>query len=56
MQGRVRLDLATKQQPFVLFRVLQPALTSYHPYFLKIYFNWRLITLQYCSGFCHTLT
>ena len=22
----------------------------------KIYFNWRLITLQYCSGFCHTLT
>ena len=22
----------------------------------NIYFNWRLITLQYCSGFCHTLT
>ena len=22
--------------------------------FLKIYFSWRLITLQYCSGFCHT--
>ena len=21
-----------------------------------IYFNWRLITLQYCSGFCHSLT
>ena len=21
-----------------------------------IYFNWSLITLQYCSGFCHTLT
>ena len=21
-----------------------------------IYFNWRLITLEYCSGFCHTLT
>ena len=21
-----------------------------------IYFNWRQITLQYCSGFCHTLT
>ena len=20
------------------------------------YFNWRLITFQYCSGFCHTLT
>ena len=23
---------------------------------LFIYFNWRLITLQYCRGFCHTLT
>ena len=23
--------------------------------FFLIYFNWRLITLQYCSGFCHTL-
>ena len=21
-----------------------------------VYFNWRLITLQYCSGFCHALT
>ena len=25
-------------------------------YFKFIYFNWRLIALQYCSGFCHTLT
>ena len=24
--------------------------------FLKIYINWRLITLQYCGGFCHSLT
>ena len=24
--------------------------------FLFAYFNWRLITLQYCGGFCHTLT
>ena len=23
---------------------------------LFIYFNWRLITLQYCRGFCHTST
>ena len=23
---------------------------------LFIYFNWRLITSQYCGGFCHTLT
>ena len=24
--------------------------------FFLIYFNWRVITLQYCSGFCHTLS
>ena len=22
-------------------------------FLILIYFNWRLITLQYCSGFCH---
>ena len=28
-----------------------------HSFFKKfIYFNWRLITLQYCGSFCHTLT
>ena len=27
------------------------------PFFKKlIYFNWRLITLRYCSDFCHTFT
>ena len=25
-------------------------------FLIYIHFNWRLITLQYCSGFCHTLT
>ena len=35
--------------------------TKFEPWlsFLKnlfIYFNWRLITLQYCGGFCHMLT
>ena len=24
--------------------------------YLFIYFKWKLITLQYCSGFCHILT
>ena len=30
----------------------------FHLFFLNyfIYFNWMLITLQYCSGFCNTLT
>ena len=26
------------------------------PHFLKIYFNWRLVTSQYCGGFCHIFT
>ena len=25
-------------------------------YFFPIFISWRLITLQYCGGFCHTLT
>ena len=25
-------------------------------FFSSIFISWRLITLQYCSGFCHTLT
>ena len=25
-------------------------------YFPFIFISWRLITLKYCSGFCHTLT
>ena len=24
-------------------------------FFKKITFNWRIIVLQYCGGFCHTL-
>ena len=31
-------------------------LQSYCFFFKINLFNWRLITLQYCSGFCHTLT
>ena len=34
--------------------------TSFSFYFILffsfIFISWRLITLQYCSGFCHTLT
>ena len=30
--------------------------TAFHFFLFKIYFNWRLITLQYCGGFCHTFT
>ena len=27
-----------------------------HFFFPFIFISWRLITLQYCSGFCHTFT
>ena len=30
-------------------------LTMFSVFFKINYFNWRLITLQCCSGFCHTL-
>ena len=29
---------------------------NYFIFFPIIFISWRLITLQYCSGFCHTLT
>ena len=29
---------------------------SFFFFFLYFFISWRLITLQYCSGFCHTLT
>ena len=29
---------------------------KYFIYFLFFFISWRLIILQYCSGFCHTLT
>ena len=44
---------------FKLGRVLtdwSKELEGQETHFKKIYFNWRLITLQYCGGFCHTLT
>ena len=31
-------------------------LSLYLFFFPFIFISWRLITLQYCSGFCHTLT
>ena len=30
--------------------------TDIYIYFSFVFISWRLITLQYCSGFCHTLT
>ena len=38
-----------------------PNIATFYRYFILFYFSfifisWRLITLQNCSGFCHTLT
>ena len=33
-----------------------PPLVGEFFFFSFIFISWRLITLQYCSGFCHTLT
>ena len=35
---------------------IEPTSPAFQADFLKIYFNWRLITLQYCGGFCHVFT
>ena len=32
------------------------AVAVFFSFFPFIFISWRLITLQYCSGFCHTLT
>ena len=36
------------------FKIIYFNIFSFKKYFT--YFNWRLITLQYCGAFCHTLT
>ena len=42
---------------FFNFFHINPCLFYFIFYFFPIIFiSWRLITLQYCSGFCHTLT
>ena len=46
-------------EPFFLFFMnlfIYLSLWSFFSLKNIIYFNWRLITVQYCSGFCHTLT
>ena len=37
----------------VFFNIIH---TFYSLFFPIIFISWRLITLQYCSGFCHSLT
>ena len=39
-----------------MWKVIKQSSASYAFFKLIFNFNWRLITLQYCGGFCHTLT
>ena len=52
--------LSHQQSPRILEWVAYPiqSLAIFFPrlLFFFIYFNWRIITLQYCDGFCHTST
>ena len=49
---RVRHYWATELN-WTEYSIIYTCITSSLFYFM--YFSWRLITLQYCSGFCHTL-
>ena len=45
------------QTCMLLFFSFNCAMTINNAFFFPfIFISWRLITLQYCSGFCHTLT
>ena len=41
---------------FLVFRIIFLFICMCVCFFPSIFISWRLITLQYCSGFCHTLT
>ena len=40
---------------FLFFLKKKNTHTSYSLFLNCIYFNWRIMTLQYCDGFCHAL-
>ena len=58
LSGRVQIELVFLPEMFAIigqwnYLDLQ---FSFFFFFGLIYFNWRLITLKYCTGFCYTLT
>ena len=62
-QQCTRVPFSPKLDQFLLFFVclvifLTSCISLWGFFKIKkiIYFNWRLITLQYCGGFCHKLT
>ena len=45
-----------RESGFIFIHLTNKYIYMYVYIYLFIYFSWRLITLQYCGGFCHTLT
>ena len=43
-------------KPSIFLAFLSKEMKCFFFFFKFIFISWRLITLQYCSGFCHTLT
>ena len=41
---------------YFLFLIFISIVVDHQIFFLFTFISWRLITLQYCSGFCYTLT
>ena len=48
-------DCLTSLSNFIYISNIVPTILN-HQFFSFIFISWRLITLQYCSGFCHMLT
>ena len=57
-QGLVNKDEMLNSFFFFAFviSILSTLIFIFIYFFPFIFISWRLITLQYCSGFCHTLT
>ena len=62
-KNAVKFAMKTAYQDFdhiVYFLSLKSFVCNFFIFYLFIFSfiftSWRLITLQYCSGFCHTLT
>ena len=54
-QGATRTKVNLSKTTLMLFAGVGGILSKC-TFFSFIFISWRLITIQYCSGFCHTLT
>ena len=51
---RVRHDRVTEQQQHAIYNRYKSITNTNIVIYFIFFISWRLITLQYCSGFCHT--